>query len=263
MLYNRESKTISESEIKKPDLLFKSLITEVSDSKEAVYITMSYKHTHERDDIGYYIQTLDFRTSTKILDQKIQLTEKDVIQSKTFDFKNWQDKASIIKPKRLVPRSDGGFLLVAEGEFKYTKVDRVQPVSYNYTYIPDPNVRYTDQNHFYDIFVFSINKDGSIDWKVDMPKSQISENDDGYYSSFACLEANNVMKFFYNEDIMSTGNFVEYNVNPAGKTKRVSILNSEKEDVVLIPQKSKQVDGRSIIIPSEQKRVLQLVKFTY
>jgi hypothetical protein len=168
-----------------------------------------------------------------------------------------------MKPRRLIPRSDGGFIIVAEGEFKFTRVDRIQPVTYSYTYMSDPNVRYTDQNHFYDIFIYSINKDGSVDWKVDMPKSQISENDDGYYSSFAFLEANNVLKFFYNEDILSTGNFVEYNVNPLGKTKRVSVFNSEKEDVVLIPQKSKQIDGNSIIIPSEQKRVLQLVKFSY
>jgi hypothetical protein len=263
MLYDRESKSIKENVISRPDLLFKNLITEVSTDREVIYLTSCYKNSHERDDVGFYIQAIDLRTNIVVIDQKIQLTEKDVIQSKTYDFKNWQDKASIMKPKRLVPRSDGGFILISEGEFKFTKVDKVQPMTYTYSYVPDPSVHYTDQNHFYDIYIYSINKLGEVEWKSDMPKSQISENDDGYYSSFAYLEANNVLKFFYNEDILSTGNFVEYNVNPLGKTKRVSVINSEKENVVLIPQKSKQVDGHSIIIPSEQKRVLQLVKFSY
>ena len=47
-----------------------------------------------------------------------------------------------------------------------------------------------------------------------MPKSQFSENDDGYYSSFAFFEANNVLKFLYNEDFYNIGNFAEYNINP-------------------------------------------------
>ena len=96
-----------------------------------------------------------------------------------------------------------------------------------------------------------------------MPKSQVSENDDGYYSSFAFFEANNVLKFLYNEDFYSNGNFVEYNVNPNGLTKRQSMMNSEKQNLVMVPLKAKQLDGHSIIIPSEQKRSIQFVLFQY
>ena len=96
-----------------------------------------------------------------------------------------------------------------------------------------------------------------------MPKSQVSENDDGYYSSFAFLEANNVLKFLYNEDFYNIGNFVEYNVNPNGLIKRQSVMNSEKQNLVMLPLKGKQLDGRTIVIPSEQKRTLQFVLYLF
>ena len=96
-----------------------------------------------------------------------------------------------------------------------------------------------------------------------MPKSQVSENDEGYYSSFAFFEANNVLKFLFNEDFYNSGNFAEYNVNPNGLLKRQSVFNTEKLDLVLVPMKAKQLDGNTIIFPSEQKRNLQFVLFQY
>ena len=71
------------------------------------------------------------------------------------------------------------------------------------------------------------------------------------------------MKFLFNEDFYNIGNFVEYNVNPNGLTKRESVLNSEKQNLVMVPLKARQLDGNTIIFPSEQKRNLQFVLFKY
>mgnify|MGYP007068328197 FL=1 len=71
------------------------------------------------------------------------------------------------------------------------------------------------------------------------------------------------MKFLYNEDFYNIGNFAEYNINPNGTTVRQSVLNSEKQNLVIVPQKAKQLDGHTIVIPSEQKRNLQFVLFQY
>jgi hypothetical protein len=156
-------------------------------------------------------------------------------------------------------------VLVTEGEYKFTRAERINNNNFGYYNATPymPAVRYIDQNHYYDIGVFSINSDGTLDWQTNMPKSQVSENDDGYYSSFAFLEANNVLKFLYNEDFYNIGNFVEYNVNPNGLIKRQSVMNSEKQNLVMVPLKGKQLDGRTIVIPSEQKRTLQFVLFQY
>ena len=53
-----------------------------------------------------------------LLNSKLPFSEDMIYKTQTAGFKSWQDKASIIKPKRIVPRSDGGFVLITEGEYK-------------------------------------------------------------------------------------------------------------------------------------------------
>jgi len=265
LTFNRSTNVISEQGMATLDYAYKNLITEVSANREVAYIAASYKNTKNKNDIGIAYQIIDFRTNNILMNSKMPFGSDILQKSQTNDFRTWQDKASLVKPKRIIPRSDGGFVLVTEGEYKFTKAERLSTSNYGfYNSTPVmPSVRYIDQNHFYDIGVFSINSDGSIDWQTTMPKAQVSENDDGYYSSFAFFEANNVLKFLYNEDFYNTGNFAEYNVNPNGLMKRQSVMNSEKQDLVLVPLKAKQLDGKTVIIPSEQKRNLQFVLFQY
>jgi len=266
LTFNRANNIIGEQVMQNPDYVYKNLVSEVSTKREIAYITAAYKSTKDKNDIGIAYQIIDFRTNTILLNSKMPFSNEILQKSQTNDFKTWQDKAALVKPKRIVPRSDGGFILVTEGEYKFTKAERLN--SYNnspyYNSAPyAPSVRYIEQSHFYDIGVYSVNTDGTLDWQTAMPKSQVSENDEGYYSSFSFFEANNVLKFLYNEDFYNIGNFVEYNVNPNGLTKRQSVMNSEKQDLVLVPMKAKQLDGNTVIIPSEQKRNLQLVLFQY
>ena len=266
LTFNRSSNVIGEQVMQNPDYVYKNLISEISTKRDIAYIVASYRNSKNKNDVGLAYQIIDFRTNTVLLDSKMPFNDEILQKSQTNDFKTWQDKASLVRPKRIVPRSDGGFVLVTEGEYKFTKTERLNTYNnsryYNSTPMA-PSVRYIEQNHFYDIGVFSFNTDGTLDWKTAIPKAQVSENDEGYYSSFSFFEANNVLKFLYNEDFYNIGNFVEYNVNPNGLTKRQSVMNSEKQNLVLVPLKAKQLDGNSVIIPSEQKRNLQFVLFQY
>jgi len=263
--YNPSTNTISEQLLVSQDDIFKNIITEVANQNDLVYITACYKSTKDKKSIGLFNQTIDLKTNTVLLSSKMPFDEDILQRSQNNEFKTWQDKASLVRPKRIIPRSDGGAIVITEGEYKYTRVERLPMTNYGY-YNATPattSARYIEQNHYYDIGVYSVNKDGTLDWQSSLPKVQVSENDEGYYSSFAFFEANNVLKFLFNEDFYNIGNFVEYNINPNGLTKRQSVMNSEKQDLVLVPLKAKQLDGKTIIIPSEQKRNLQLVLFQY
>lgn len=265
LTFNRTTNTIAEQVLQGQDYVYKNLITEVSTKRDIGYLSACYKNTKNKNDVGILYQIIDFRTNTILLNSKMPFNDEILRKSQTNEFKTWQDKATLIKPKRIIPRSDGGFVLVTEGEYRFTRAERMSNNNFGYYNSTPytPAVRYIDQNQFYDISVFSINTDGSLDWQSTMPKSQVSENDDGYYSSFAFFEANNVLKFLYNEDFYSNGNFVEYNLNPNGLSKRQSMLNSEKQNLVMVPLKAKQLDGHTIVVPSEQKRTLQFVLFQY
>jgi|GEM_PF-3291650 len=262
--FNRASNTIGEQVLQNQDYVYKNVITEVSTSRDIGYVVACYKNTKNKNDIGLFYQIIDFRTNTVLLNSRMPFNDDVLKKSQTMEFKSWQDKATLVKPKRIIPRSDGGFVLVSEGEYKFTRTEKLAGNYGYYNAMPlASSLKYIDQNFFYDIGVFSINIDGSVDWQTNMPKVQVSENDDGYYSSFAFFEADNVLKFLFNEDFYNIGNFVEYNVNPNGLTKRESVLNSEKQNLVMVPLKARQLDGNTIIFPSEQKRNLQFVLFKY
>lgn len=263
--YNPETKTIGEIPINDKDFAYKNLITETSNSRDIFYISAAYKNEQDKNDIGYIMKTIDFRTNNVLLSNTIKFT-KDILQkTQTYDFNSWQDKASLFKPKRIIPRSDGGMLLITEAEYKFTKVDR-NSISNNGSYGVTPyaySVRYVDQFQFYDLMSYSINKEGIIEWQSTMAKSQISEDDDAMYSSFAFFESNTLLKFLYHEDYYNSGNFIEYNLNPNGQSKRVSLFNSDKENIAVVPKKGKQIDGFTMLLPSENKRNLQWVMLKY
>lgn len=263
--FNRTSNTIGEQAVQYQDYVYKNLITEVSNKTGLGYLSLCYRHTKNKSDVGILYQIIDLKTNKLLLNTRMPFNEELLLKAQSNEFKTWQDKAMMIKPKRIIPRSDSGFVLITEAEYKTTRTERITDNNFGYYNSTPytPAVRYVDQNHFYDISVFSINPDGNLDWQTNMPKSQVSENDEGYYSSFAFFEANNVLKFLYNEDFYNIGNFVEYNVNPNGLTKRQSIMNSEKQSLVMVPLKAKQLDGHTVVIPSEQKRTLQFVLFQY
>lgn len=253
--------------IEQPGYIFKQPAVDMSLDGSKVFLSGCYKEESNEKNLGLFASSFDFRGSKGFF-TKIPLKEEDVIQIQSFEFRNWEDRASIIRPKNIIPRNDGGFILVNESEYKYTKVVRT-PTPSNFSsntfpyYNQDQYVKYYDQNHYYDLFAISIQSDGNIDWKAIMPKVQETESDGGLFSSYFLFESDNILKFLFNEDIYNNGNFMEYNLNANGHFKRVSILNSEKKDLQLIPQKALQIDGNTAIIPSERKRYLQLVMFKY
>ncbi len=90
----------------------------------------------------------------------------------------------------LVPRGDGGTVLVAEQYYVrvVTSYDRATG---------NTTVRY--YYHYNDIVVISINPNGDIEWATKIPKRQTSVNDNGYYSSYAMMITGGKLHFIYND----------------------------------------------------------------
>ncbi|MEZ4880696.1 MAG: hypothetical protein R2801_11095 [Chitinophagales bacterium] len=265
MVYNLQEKKIAEAEISGMHKSYKNLVTDVNLTEETAYIICGYKDYENKSDIGFYFKIINILTNETISEQYMALKEEDLKLSKTFDFKNWRDNVTTLKIKKVIPRSDGGFIFAAEGEMIYTSILQSGNSTFNNynPYFSDPYVRYSNKYQFNDVLVYSINPNGTIDWQNTIVKSQVSENDKGWYSSFAFFEAQNAIKFLYNEDISSNGNFIDYTINPNGLYKRESLLNAHKEKLNLVTNKALQTDGNTIIIPSEEKRIRQFIKIVY
>lgn len=54
--------------------------------------------------------------------------------------------------------------------------------------------------YFNDIFVIKLTSDGQIQWKIRIPKRQLTRNDNGFYSSFALGILNDKLVFLYNDN---------------------------------------------------------------
>lgn len=258
--YDPETKNITRQDIVTENYRFKQVISEISNTTNRAYVSACYKNRNNSDDLGILVTGTQEGQQKSFL-QKIPLTKELVGQMQSYDFKDWIERAVIIRPKDIIPRSDGGCIVITEGQYQYTRVIRTPPT--NMYFYGESFTRMFDQNHYFDIMALSLEAEGDANWVTILPKVQVTEGDGGIFSSYVLYEANNLLKFLFNEDIYNNGNFIEYNLNPAGVQKRVSLFNSDKEGITLIPQKGKQISGNQLLIPSEQKRNLQLVMFNF
>jgi len=260
--YNPATGKLVRQELGKDNYRYKNVITQISNITDRGYTAACYKSKNNNEDLGMLLLSSD-NDSEKTLNHRYPFTKEAMASMHSYDARDWMEQAMIIRPKKLLPQSDGGCVIISEGQYQYTRIVRTPPTAGMYYMYNPTYTRTYDQNHYFDISALSVSGDGHINWMTVMPKMQMTEGDGGLYSSFMLFESNNLLKFLFNEDIYSTGNFVEYNLNPLGATKRLSLFNSDKDALTLIPQKGYQISANEIIIPSEQKRNLQLVLFKY
>ena len=107
---------------------------------------------------------------------------------------------------KLILRSDGGALLIAEQYFvqQRSNYDRYGTgfagVGFSNRYY-DPAFRNDDYYYnFNDIIVVNIRPDGEIEWATRIPKRQVTSNDGGYFSSYSMSIVRDKLYFVYNEN---------------------------------------------------------------
>jgi hypothetical protein len=94
-------------------------------------------------------------------------------------------------------------------------------------------------------------------------KKQISEDDSGYFSSYAMHIRGGELNFIYNEELYQKTNVGGYKVDPKGELLRSVAFNSGDQDLMVAPRSAKQISSNEIIIPGFRKNNLRLVKLTY
>lgn len=253
----------TKKEIGKEHYLLKGINTRIDEKTESIYLFGGYIDKQNNSNIGLFTSVFDFGEEFVQEFNEIPFNSESVSLGTGTTLRNWEDKAMIIEPRRIVIRSDGGVILVTESEYKYVEVVKSPISNFNPYGMSNYYTSYYDKNYFYDIWVTSINPDGTVEWVKSIRKSQETQTDDGMYSSFSFFEANNALKFLFNEDIYSNGNFVEFDINPNGNTKRLSLFNSQKLNTILIPNLGKQISNNRIIIPGEQKKNIQFIMLKY
>ncbi len=156
-------------------------------------------------------------------------------------------------------RKDGGIILTVERHKVFTNSRNL-----NDSYSPriSPYAGYTDY-YYDDLVVLSIHPDGNLHWSEILYKRQFSQNDGAIYSSYFILKNKSNLRYLYNDDIKKENSVSEYIITSEGKQERKNIMNTEQKKIQLRFKDALQVASDQVIVPSERRRFLQLVKITY
>jgi hypothetical protein len=175
--------------------------------------------------------------------------------------KNREDRSLYtFKIRQLILRADGGGVVVAESFYRDSEEVRLTDGLMNSQF---SDYKVINVYHYNDIVTFSINPSGKIDWTSILRKRQLSENDNGAFSSYALFNNRSQLHFIYMEEIFSRSPINFYTVDHTGAFDRELLLQQADLNVMLIPKLGKQVSPSELIIPSFKKNSLKLVKVNF
>ncbi len=159
----------------------------------------------------------------------------------------------------LVLRQDGGLLMICERNRQFQRKSSSASGRLYYDY----GGRFLVDYYYDDVFVVSIHPDGETHWKTILPKKQFSQDDNGVFSSFFLFKTQKNIKFLFNDEIKNENTVSEYVIVGDGSFNRNSILNTENLELKLRFRDAVQIDSDELLVPSERKNRLKLVKLEY
>lgn len=158
-----------------------------------------------------------------------------------------------------VLRQDGGLVMITERDRQLQRRGAAAQNQLLNTYGGRPLVDY----HYDEILAFAINPDGSPHWSNIMHKKQYSQDDNGVYSSYFLMETPTQLRFLFNDEIRFENTVSEYVLNGLGEFDRNSLFNTRDLDLRLRFRDGLQVAANELVLPSEHRNRLRLVKMTY
>ena len=227
------------------------------------------------------------------------LSQRNKEKAKTASMSNDKSKEPELPAynlDKLILRSDGGALLVAEQYFIEEQFQNNNRWNNPYGFSTfgggwndpfyDPwswrNGGINRQRDIYynynDVIVVNIRPDGEIAWAARIPKSQTSRNDGGIYSSYAMSIVADKLYFIYNEDPRNldpnrkktysespdkTSVVVLAEVNKEGQVKRAPLFQNREEGIVTRPKICRQIGRREMAIYGESGRTYRFGSVTF
>jgi len=161
--------------------------------------------------------------------------------------------------KKIVLRQDGGVLLIAELVKEFER----RMATANRGYVGSDGSRYIVDYYNDDLFVLSLHPDGEMHWQSILHKKQYSQDDNAIFSSFFLMKTPSVLRFLFNDDIKNENTVSEYLLNGYGEFDRNSVMSTENQDIQMRFQDAIQIGTGDVIVPSERRYRLRLVKLEF
>jgi hypothetical protein len=117
---------------------------------------------------------------------------------------------------------------------------------------------------YYDnVFAISLNPDGATQWKSIFYKKQSSQDDDARYCSYFLVKTPSALRFIFNDEVDRSTTVSEYVLDGKGQSEHHTIFNTSGQDVSLRFRDAMQVGAGEVIVPSDDRRRLKMIKIQY
>ncbi len=160
--------------------------------------------------------------------------------------------------QNVVLRQDGGLLLIGEMNRQFER-----RLASSGRIVMDSYSRFIVDYYYDDIFIISIHPDGKNHWQQILYKKQYSQDDNAVFSSYFLFKTPTQLRFLFNDEIRPENTVTEYIINGNGNLDRRSVLNTQNLKLRLRFRDAVQVDFNEVVIPSERRNRLRLVKIEY
>lgn len=160
--------------------------------------------------------------------------------------------------QELVLRRDGGVLMIAERTKRFERRTGTGSRAFY-----DPYSRQIVDYYFDELIVISVHPTGETHWKTVLHKKQYSQDDDAIYSSYFLMKTPSSLRFLYNDEIKYENTVSEYVLRGDGAYDRNALLSTKDLEIRLRFKDALQVDSDRIIVPSERRNRLKLVRLEY
>ncbi len=153
----------------------------------------------------------------------------------------------------LVLRQDGGVVILAECRFQseYAYYD-----FFTKTYVT------RTVSHFDNITTMSLSADGTAEWAKNIDKKQDSQEDDGYYLSYAPIVTNQQIQLLFNKPDDKFNSILLYSISSTGEIS-TSLFADYSDNATLIPKGSRQVAISAALFPVFRKNRFYLVRANF
>jgi hypothetical protein len=208
---------------------------------------------------GYYMvsvtpQYTDYKITFQLFDDAFVTA---VVGKKTTDNKGLND----LSVREIVHKRDGGILAIFE---QVKEIERqTNPSMSGRMWFKSDHLRGATDYYYDNVLAVSMSSTGVTDWKSIFYKKQMSQDDDARFCSYFLVKTPSSLRFQFNDEVERATTVSEYVLNGIGENERHTIFNTEGQNVSLRFRDAMQVAANEVIVPSDDRRRVKLVKILY
>ncbi len=252
--YNVALDKMLEYEIENTNSFIEEIGMCLNNVSNKISVTGFFSKDNKNKISGYFYYLLNLNTN-ELVTKHFDSLPTDIITKR---YNNTKDNVDLsdLYIRKIVARSDGGCLLIAE---KYY-LSR-QTYTYYINGFPQTNSR-TVYNYD-DVQLISLDSNGSLQYNSTITKTQNSISDGGYYSSIVPVITSDNMYIIYNGDVNTEGDMMMNYINNKGNMENKILVKAINTSALIIPSETKQVSTNSVLACSLRDKRFTLMRITF